>query len=503
MPGSKEILLTARRPGAAESVLLAVSLEGKVRELGRGRVERPEISPDGALVAFIDPKGIQVAPPSLERPRLLVEKEPEEELSDVQWSPDGKLLLFVHQIREDDGTRAYLETVGLEQGERQLLLEDPGLVRVAGSGSVVWARDGRILFALAQRPPAEPGFTLWAVTLDPATGMPRTYPRLLNSWVGASPGMLSVERGGMAYARHEQQTDVYLLELDARGRAAAPPRRLTMSDRNERPSGWSPDGKSLLYVSDQDGSHDLFIQDVVTGEARKLLEDRSSQTWPSFTRQGYDILYWDYPYPCEDDPVQARLMRARLPGGEPQELLVERHASRCREVDLPPEAAYFRCPAQAGSCILGNLEGLQIAFSRLDLARGRERELTRVPNPGLQARGWDVSPDGDRLALPGASGQVRMVDLPRRRAYDQFVNKACELSGVSFSADGSGLYSTAVCPGQAKPYKLYYSDGPRVPVVLWESSSMTFSTPLASPDGKHLALEVKPFDNDVWMVSGP
>ena len=73
-------------------------------------------------------------------------------------------------------------------------------------------------------------------------------------------------------------------------RAVGQPKRLTMSERNERPSGWSPDGKSILYVSDQDGSYDLFIQDVVTGESQKLLQDRNSQTWPSFMRQGYDVL---------------------------------------------------------------------------------------------------------------------------------------------------------------------------------------------------------------------
>ncbi|HVE84515.1 MAG TPA: hypothetical protein VND93_16780, partial [Myxococcales bacterium] len=339
--------------------------------------------------------------------------------------------------------------------------------------------------------------------LDPATGVPRTHARMLNSWAGSIPGMLTVAKEDFAYARFEQQTDVYLLDLDGTGRVVGSPRRITMSERNERPSGWSPDGKSILYVSDQDGSHDLFIQDVVTGEAQKLLQDNNSQTWPSFTRQSYDILYWDHPYPCETEAVPAKLMKAQLPGGTPQEVLVERHPSSCRgKTDLPPADAYFRCPSKSGRCILGEVEGDQLAFSLLDLTRSRAHELTKVPNPGLQAHGWDVSPDGLRLAIPGASGQVRMVDLSRRKAFDQFVNKACELDGVSFNASGGGLYTTATCPGQAKPYKLYYSEGLRPPVVLWESASMTFSTPLASPDGKRLAVGVRPFDNDVWMVSG-
>jgi len=504
MPSGKEVLLTARRPGAEESVLLAASLDGQVRELARGKVSRPQVSPDGTQLAFIGHKGIEVAPLSLDHPRLLVAKVPEEELSEVHWSPDGKKLLFVHEVRFDEGTRAYLETVALAGGQQQALLENPRLIHSADTGAVAWAPDGRILFALAERPPSEPGFTLWTVSLDPVTGIPRAHPRMLNSWVGSIPGMLSVAKDDIAYARFEQQSDVYLLDLDATGRVTGAPRRLTMSDRNERPSGWSPDGKSILYVSDQDGSYDLFIQDVVTGEARKLLQDRNSQTWPSFTRQGYDVLYWDHAYPCEQEPTPARLMRARLPGGVPQEVLVERHPSGCQDSpsELPPSDAYFRCPSRAGSCILGETEGLQLAFSLLDLKNGHAHELTRVPNPGLQAHGWDLSPDGTRLAIPGASGQVRIVDLSRRKAFDQFVDKACELNAVAFTAGGGGLYSTAECPGLEKPYKLFYSEGLRAPVVLWESASMRFLTPVASPDGKRLAVGVRPFDNDVWMVSG-
>src|SRR6185369_16011765 len=102
MPSGKEVLLTARKAGDEESELLAATLDGKVRQLARAKLGKPQISPDGSLVAFVGQKGLQIAPLSLDHPRVLVPKVPEEELSEVHWSPDGRRILFVHEVREDD-----------------------------------------------------------------------------------------------------------------------------------------------------------------------------------------------------------------------------------------------------------------------------------------------------------------------------------------------------------------------------------------------------------------
>lgn len=507
VPGGKELLVTARLTREDESVLWAVSVDGRSREVAKGKFKRPQVSPDGGRLAFITPAGIALSSmqsPQMAKPRLLVVRNPEDEFHELHWSPDGKRLLFVHELRLEDGTRAYLEAVDAPPyGRRQTLIENYRLLHSSGSGAVTWAPDGRIFFALAELPPKEPGFTVWSLSLDPATGLPRTHPRMLNSWSGASAGMLHLaSSGSMVYARFEQQVDVYVMELKAGGRHIDTPRRLTLSDRNERPSGWSPDGKSILYVSDQDGSYDLFIQDVDTGDSQKLLNDQASQTWPAFARDSYDVLYWEHPYPDEAEATPAHLVRARLPGGTPVRLLEETNTSSCGGPQLPPERAFFRCPPKAGSCVLGEQDGSQLVFHALDPRRGRGRELARVTNPGTGAQGWDVSPDGTRLAIPGASGQVRVVDLSKRKVFDRFVNPACELGAVSWAADGNGFFSTAVCPGAERPYKLYFSELFRQPYPLWESASMQFTNPVASPDGRRLAVGVRPFDNDVFMVTG-
>ncbi len=43
------------------------------------------------------------------------------------------------------------------------------------------------------------------------------------------------------------------------------------SASEERPR-WSPDGRSLAYYSDADGSWDVYVVDVATGESRPLTQ---------------------------------------------------------------------------------------------------------------------------------------------------------------------------------------------------------------------------------------
>jgi hypothetical protein len=52
-------------------------------------------------------------------------------------------------------------------------------------------------------------------------------------------------------------------------------------------------------------------------------------------------------------------------------------------------------------------------------------------------------------------------------------------------------------------YQLWavFADG--APHVLWKSSNSFVSDVTASPDGRHVAFSVKPYDNDVWLLETP
>lgn len=64
----------------------------KVRSIVRGR--DPDVSPDGAKLAFAQRKGIYVMPLEGGKPRLIITRGEHPE-----WSPDGRYLAFTRRVK--------------------------------------------------------------------------------------------------------------------------------------------------------------------------------------------------------------------------------------------------------------------------------------------------------------------------------------------------------------------------------------------------------------------
>src|SRR5262249_22978727 len=155
------------------------------------------------------------------------------------------------------------------------LLSDDHLRQETGICALAWLADGRLLFARAEWLPEEPGTNLYAMPVDDE-GRARAEPTRVTDWTNlVVAGFTAARTGRIALARHQMQADVYVGALSNDGRALGVPRRLTLSDRNERASGFSADGKSLLLMSDRNGRYDVF-EHALGGEDDVLLEADAS-----------------------------------------------------------------------------------------------------------------------------------------------------------------------------------------------------------------------------------
>jgi len=69
---------------------------------------------------------------------------------------------------------------------------------------------------------------------------------------------------------------------------------------------------------------------------------------------------------------------------------------------------------------------------------------------------------------------------------------------IAWAADGKGFFLNSVLPeGWGL---LHVTTAGRVSLLLRNPRSQRLSTPLPSPNGKHLAFQAETYDSNVWMI---
>ncbi|HEU4534530.1 MAG TPA: hypothetical protein VFS00_10445, partial [Polyangiaceae bacterium] len=372
---------------------------------------------------------------------------------------------------------------------------------------LAWAPGGRILYARAELPPQPTGANLWALPVDGA-GRAAGPSRPLTRWAGVGGSQLRLDARGrrLAFLRYETQVDVYVGALRPDGRALeGAPRRLTLSDHNERASGWAPDGGAVLFTSDERGTLGAFLQPLAGGAPRALGVGADHKTWPVFTADGASLLYWELSAAADGPAPVPRLVRARADGGTPVTLFAMRRATPVSAVGSPPpQTQRLRCARRAPRCVVSEDEDKRVTFYEFDPT------VAGPPRPFLQLDvaedvghyGWALSPDGLRLALPLRTG-LHLRPLDGGPEEHHRLRPDCGLRHADWNARGDGLFVTARCPGDVESYQLWAAFGDEPPHRLWASSNAFLSDVTASPDGRHVAFSAKPYDNDVWLLEDP
>ena len=264
----------APAPASPAAPLRPFSLD----DLSRVRdVREPQISPDGAWVAYTvstsdtaedrSTSAVWMASWDGSRNvRLTTSKSGEHT---PRWSPDGRWLAFLSS-RDDDHTQLWLlDRLGGEGRKATTLPSDVD--------DYVWAPDGRRIALVAE---------------DADTAKPKTPPPIVIDRFQFKQD----ERGYLG----KQRRHLYLLDVES-GKTAM----LTSGDYDELLPAWSPDGKSLAFVSkrrpdfDRDSNWDLYVIAAGGGGAapRQLTtfegpdNDPDTESRPAWSPDGHSLAY--------------------------------------------------------------------------------------------------------------------------------------------------------------------------------------------------------------------
>lgn len=223
-------------------------------------VSSPEISPEGAWVAYT----VSVADTAQDRSdsdvwmtswdgsrsiRLTTSKVSEHSPA---WSPDGRYLAFLSS-RDDNREVDQLWLLDRRGGESERITDLPG-----GIAEFAWSPDSKRLVLVVADPDPD-SVSTGADSAKPATPRPIVINRF------------QFKQDGTGYL-DERRDHLHLLDLASRKVEI-----LTPGDYNEHSPSWSPDGRSIAFVSkrrpefDRTNNWDLYVVEAKPGSSPRQL----------------------------------------------------------------------------------------------------------------------------------------------------------------------------------------------------------------------------------------
>ena len=305
--------------------------------------------------------------------------------------------------------------------------------------------------------------------------------------------------------------------------------QLTQSGHDSSPA-WSPDSKTLAFISTRDGNSGVYVLSLEGGESHAVTHLAGGADLVKWSPNGTTIAFTSSVYPdCKDDAcnstrdadkeknkVKARVYEQLLyrhwthwSEGKHSHLFVTAADGSGTPRDLTPGANYDVPPDERGGPedINFSPDGKEICFTAVPdkvEALSTNGDLFLVPVAGGEAKkittnpGFDgnpvYSPDGNYITYHAQLTAGYEADRWRVMLYDRRAGKSEDLTakfdrsaeGLAWSADSKTIYFTAENETLSPVYAISALAGSEPKKVVVEGFNSTVSI---SGDGKTMAFE--------------
>ena len=274
----------------AQSVLPIVApLHAQADVVARSALSEPSISSDGDEIAFVSGGDIWTVPGAGGIARLLITHPATE--SRPLWSPDGKQLAFVST--RTGGGDVYV--FDLASGRLTRRTFSDGREQLDA-----WSRDGAWLYFSSSSADISGMNDVWRVSTKGGQPAPVAADRYASEFWGApSPDgkTLAITARGTISSQwwrhghsHLDESELWLV----RGIDGTPPTYERLGDAGNGKDAWpmwSPDGKTIYYMSDRGGQENLWAR-TIGGDAKALTRFTNGRVlWPQIAGDGRAIVF--------------------------------------------------------------------------------------------------------------------------------------------------------------------------------------------------------------------
>jgi Tol biopolymer transport system component/DNA-binding winged helix-turn-helix (wHTH) protein len=490
-PDNRQLLVTRwSPPGQADSIWTLSVFGGnpkQIMENGKARA----VSWDGARIAFV--RG-DVAPQTLwvmnadgsHAQEILGQSG--DYIGAVAWSPDNRKLAFVRYIYQPgfyEG-QGSLGIYDFATGTVKYLLYDPGLEE-----SVAWTKDDRVIYSLYEPRPNNRDSNVWAVPVDPQTGGVRGPAQRLTE--GPDRKVLaSVSEDGKAlsYLRVSTRSHIFVAPLGKNNQEEAAPARMSLDEGNNFPFSWTPDGQSVIFVSDRDGTRHLYKQglnqptpDLLVGGDGRVMVARISP-------DRSEILYVLTPGNRADrGPV--RVMAMPVNGGSQREIL---HTNGSDDIQCSGP--------QGGICLAYQPSAEEGVYSAFDPKSGAINPAISLKVPFGKAS-HSLSPDGKTLAVAAyrrgkIPAEVYLYSLRDNSRTTIKIEGWGAIEYLDWNPDGKSFWVSAVTPKNLHALVRVDLKGNATPLYFETENQVGWGIP--SLDGSHIAYWKGDASSNAWLV---